>query len=103
MVGKPDAPEHPRRSIEDVDATRAGGVDIAFAIHLHAVRVAGFASLQLHPFTRLRKGAVGVHVVHIELVDAGIVHVEQFLVWREREPVGITDGAGYQAHRLAIG
>src|SRR5712692_9677633 len=83
VIRDADAAEELSVGADHVDAARAGAIDVAFAVHLHAVGDAGLASGELVEEALRPAAAVGPHVVGADLAKACVVHIEHGLVGRE--------------------
>ena len=75
--------------IDDVHAARAGAVDVALLVALHAVGDAGFAAGELVKQAAVADAAVGRDVEGADVRHPRVVDVEDFLVGAEAQPVRI--------------
>src|SRR5262249_3883190 len=89
MAGDEHAAKELAALVHDMDAARAGAVDVILLVDLHAI---GDARLVAGELVNQAAGTDAAVVVDVESADdpeAGVVDVEERLVLREREPVGI--------------
>ena len=75
--------------VNDVDAARAGAVDVALLVAFHAVGDAGLAAGELVKQAAVADAAVGRDVEGANVRHARVVDVKDLLVGTEAQPVGI--------------
>src|SRR5690242_3275941 len=105
MARRSDARQHLARGIVHEDAPGAGTPDVAFDVALHAVRHAALGSAVLVEQAPLAQmaGCARLHVVDPDQPLAAAIDVEQLLVRREAQAVGIDDVVDHEVHLLAVG
>src|SRR5438067_852600 len=88
-LGRDDAAEEAAALVVGPDAVRAGAVDVALLIDLHAVRDALLAGpgLQLGEESSVRDRAVAGDGEGADVAAGRVVDVEDLLVWRESQAV----------------
>src|SRR4051812_9886881 len=95
VLGDLDRADVPAAGIEDADAARPGDPDVAALVELHAVdEVADLEAARADPVgqhARVRERAVGGDVEHADVRARRVVDVQQRLVGREAEAVGLIE------------
>src|SRR5215475_6972568 len=89
MAGEKEAAQERAALVHDMNAARAGAVDVVADVDLHAVGDAGLVAGQLVEQAARTDAAIRADVEGADDAEPRVVDIEQLFVSREGEPVGI--------------
>src|SRR5438874_9838632 len=89
--------------IDHVNAGRTCAVDVAYDIHLHPVGIPRFVAASLIEEPSVAQGPIGFHIKHANVATGRVVDIEERLVRREAQAIGVFKVIGNRGLCLSIG
>src|SRR4030095_16467767 len=97
-----DSSEEISLRVDDVDAGRASAVDVSLDIYFHAVGIPRFVAFSFVEKPSIAQGAIGFHVEHANMAAGSVIDIQERLIRREAQAIGIFKVVDHRCERLPI-